>query len=68
MAAITFNLSFERRPAFYALLDCAKEIAETHGEEAAAAWAQGVLDADFDLFVRLRTDRRPTLRLIQGGR
>lgn len=68
MAQITMNLRVEYRPAFDALLACAREIGATHGDERAMAWAGSLLEADFDLFCRVTTDSRPTLRVIQGGR
>lgn len=69
MARVNLTLTATPRPAFDALLDCAHEIAETHGEDAAVAWAQAVLSRDFDLFVKLSAGRaKPRLRVIQGGR
>jgi hypothetical protein len=68
MAQAMLTLKFERRPALDALIACAREIAETHGEDRAMAWAAAQVDADLDLFVRVVTERRPVLRLINGGR
>ena len=69
MALSTLILSTELRPAYHALIACAKEVADTHGEEVAAEWAQKVLSQDFDLFVRMSVEKpRATLQLIAGGR
>lgn len=68
MARIALTLRAEFRPAYYALLDAAQCIADTHGEEAAADWASAQLSEHFDLFCRLRADERPQLRLIAGGK
>lgn len=66
MAAL--NLTAELTPAFYALLECAETIAEQHGPDRAEEWARTVLVADIELFCRIGSDRRPALRLIDGGR
>lgn len=68
MAQTVLTLKCECRPALDALITCAQEIAETHGEDRAMAWAAAQVDADLDLFVRVVTERRPVLRLINGGR
>jgi hypothetical protein len=69
VATLDITLTAKPRPAYYALLDCGREIALTHGEDAAVEWAQHVLSRDFDLFVRVSTEKpKPKLRLIQGGR
>lgn len=68
MATITLDLNAKARPAYYALLDVGREIALTHGEDAAIEWAQRVMSRDFDLFVRVSTERHsPQLRVINGG-
>jgi hypothetical protein len=68
MAQAMLTLKFEGRPSLDALIACAREIAETHGEDRAMAWASAALEADFDLFWRVVSDTRPALRLVQGGR
>ncbi|WP_347271813.1 hypothetical protein [Rhizorhabdus histidinilytica] len=68
MAQTVLTLKCECRPALDALIACAREIAETHGEDRAMAWASAALEADFDLFWRVVSDTRPALRLVQGGR
>lgn len=67
MTAITLNLSATYTPAFYVLAECAQQIALAHGEDVAIDWAHRVLDADIELFCVISADRRPALRLIQGG-
>lgn len=61
------SLSFTYTGAFYALRDCTCVVAERHGEEFALEWANRVLDADIELFVRIEIDSRPRLRLVHGG-
>lgn len=69
MAQIDLVLTTEARPAYWALLDCARAIAATHGEDAAVKWAQEALEGDFDLFVRVGAKSlKPQFRLIEGGR
>ena len=68
MASLDLILTSTFRPAYHALLDCGHAIAATHGEDAAVEWAQRVLSADFDLFVKTEVERpRPVLRLVRGG-
>lgn len=67
MAIVNLTVTMNARPAYYALLDCAREIALTHGEDAAVEWAQAALGRDVGMFIKTGMDRRPALRLIQGG-
>lgn len=61
------RITITHLPAFSALLECARLVAETEGEERAMEWAKRVLDADIGLFCSIEQDRRPRLRLVQGG-
>jgi hypothetical protein len=66
--ALPGQLVITFKPAFYALIECASAIALEDGDEAATAWAHRVIAADLTLFSVSRVERRPQLRLIQGGR
>lgn len=68
MASCNLTLSAQVTAAYHELLNTAEAIKQTHGEDVAIAWAQRTFEADFDLFVRLSTEERPSLRLIEGGR
>jgi len=69
MATVGITLSVRFRSAYFALIDCAHEIATTHGEDAALKWAERTLSENFDLFIKLESEAaRPKLRLIEGGR
>jgi hypothetical protein len=54
-------------PAYHAMLDTAVLIAERSGNEAAERWVLHQLEHSFDLFCELRLDRKPILRLVNGG-
>lgn len=68
MASDTIRLTLSTTPAFGALVLCAQAIAEDEGEDYAAAWAKRVMEADIDLFVKAEAEKRPALRIIEGGR
>jgi len=67
MANANVSISVIFKPAFHSLVECAQTIAFEQGDEVASAWAKNVLEADWNLFCGIETDR-PRLRLIQGGR
>ncbi|MEG3086168.1 hypothetical protein [Sphingomonas sp. PB4P5] len=67
MARTTLTLSAHFTPAFYELLNTAEAIKERHGPDRATEWAHKAMEIDFDLFCSIRSDRRPSLRVIRGG-
>jgi hypothetical protein len=68
VAQVGLNLICEFTPAYDALVVVAHEIAAQFGEDAALDWAGKVLREDNGLFVRMRVDRRPKLRVLRGGK
>jgi hypothetical protein len=68
MANVNFTLNLVFKPAYFTLLETAQSIAAERGHDEAIRWVDHVLAADFDLFCSIVTDRRPQLRLIEGGR
>jgi hypothetical protein len=68
MANVNLTLSLKFKPAYWSLLETAEAIAVERGQDEAVRWADKVISADFDIFFTIETDRRPPLRLIEGGR
>jgi hypothetical protein len=68
MARLCLTISAHATPAYYELLNAAQAIALSHGEEVAIAWAQAVLSRDMDFFISMKSDSRPELRVIEGGK
>jgi len=68
MAISTITLSANFTPAYSALIDVAREIAEAHGEDRAMAFVKAAFDADFDAFCVLKAGaEKPRLRLVHSA-
>jgi hypothetical protein len=65
---VCLTLSVSSTAAYDALIEAALEIALEHGEARALAWAEKILAADMELFFVTQVERRPSLRLINGGK